>query len=71
MEVTASTLNVLLPDSNAAYWVLPFTVQNGLRITVSGKFPDSRYFSLDVYDAKGGLFTDVIRGHEKAVCHSR
>lgn len=49
---------MLLPDSNAAYWVPPFTVQNGLRITVSGKFPDSRYFSLDVYDAKGGLLTD-------------
>jgi hypothetical protein len=51
-------LNVVVPDSSAAYWIMKFEVQHGLRITLSGHYPDSRYFSVQVYTAKGQLFTD-------------
>jgi hypothetical protein len=51
-------LNVVVPDSSAAYWVIEFKVQHGLRITLSGHYPDSRYFSVQVYTATGRLFTD-------------
>jgi hypothetical protein len=51
-------LNVGVPDSSAAYWATEFEVQPGLRITLSGHYPDSRYFSVQVYTATGRLFTD-------------
>jgi hypothetical protein len=56
VRASADTLNVYYPDSAAVYWVLPFTVQEGLRITLSGEYPDTRYASLQVYKEGGGLF---------------
>ncbi len=45
------------PDTASAYRLLFFTVQGGLRITLSGQFPDSRYMSFEVYDSQGEPFT--------------
>lgn len=45
------------PDTASAYRLLFFTVQSGLRITLSGQFPDSRYMSFEVYDSQGEPFT--------------
>jgi hypothetical protein len=56
VKVSADTRNVFYPDSAATYWVLPFTVQEGLRITLAGQYPDSRYASVQVYKEGGGLF---------------
>src|SRR6266536_3133814 len=56
-EISADALNELYPDAGAAYWVLPFPVLDGLVITLSGHFPDSRYASVQVYQPGGGLFT--------------
>jgi hypothetical protein len=56
-EISADALNELYPDSAAAYWVLPVPVRSGLVITLSGRYPDSRYASLQVYQPGGGLFT--------------
>ena len=56
VKVSADTRNVFYPDSAATYWVLPFTVQEGLRITLAGQYPDSRYASIQVYKEGGGLF---------------
>ena len=55
--VTAYSANQFLPDTAAAYWVEPFQIEPGLRIVVSGTFPDARYASLQVYDGIGGPFT--------------
>jgi hypothetical protein len=55
--VSATALNVFFPDTAATYWVTKFTVQDGLDITLSGRYPDSRYAQFSVYAAKGGLFT--------------
>jgi hypothetical protein len=55
--VSATALNVFYPDTDATYWVTPFTVQDGLDITLSGRYPDSRYASFQVYSSSGGLFT--------------
>ncbi|WP_090941899.1 hypothetical protein [Nonomuraea jiangxiensis] len=56
LKVSPDTVNVFYPDSAAAYWVLPFTVEEGLRIKLSGRYPDSRYASIQVYKEGGGLF---------------
>lgn len=57
IEVSANALNVAYPDTAAAYWVLPFTVQSGLDIKLAGRYPASRYISLQVYKPGGGLFS--------------
>lgn len=57
-EDTAATTNNFAPDSSAAYWIQPFTVSSGLRIVVSGRYPDARYTSFVVYKSNGGVFTD-------------
>jgi hypothetical protein len=56
-EDTAATANRFAPDSSAAYWVQPFAVTSGLRIVVSGRYPDARYASFTVYKSGGGVFT--------------
>jgi hypothetical protein len=50
-------LNVSNPDTAADYWAMAFAVQDGLRVTLSGQYPDSRYMSFAVYDEDGSLFT--------------
>ncbi|PTR27404.1 hypothetical protein C8K36_10425 [Rhodococcus sp. OK519] len=42
-------LNVAFPDTNAAYWVLPYALGPSDTIELSGTFPSARYFSLNTY----------------------
>ncbi|WP_066912518.1 hypothetical protein [Millisia brevis] len=42
-------LNVAFPDSGATYWVLPYHLGPGQSITLTGQYPDARYFSLNTY----------------------
>jgi hypothetical protein len=57
-EITANTVNVAFPDSNAAYWTTPFAVTNDLTaIIVEGQYVDGRYFSLTAYNNSGGTYT--------------
>jgi hypothetical protein len=49
--------------------VLPFTVQDGLRIVLDGRYPDSRYTSLQVYKSGGDLFS--TNGVESALADYR
>lgn len=56
-EADAYSSNALLLDTSAAYWIDRFTVTPGLRIVVSGTFPDARYASLEVYTTNGSPFT--------------
>ncbi|MCK9878384.1 hypothetical protein MXD59_21865 [Frankia sp. Ag45/Mut15] len=56
LETTPSTANVAFPDSGATYWTTPFTVQDGLQVTVSGSYADARYTSLTVYDSNRSPF---------------
>ncbi|MER7716353.1 hypothetical protein ABTX99_05270 [Streptomyces flaveolus] len=51
------TSNVAYPDTNSQYWLLRYTVQKGLTITVDGRYPDARYMSFASYDATRGSFT--------------
>ena len=48
-EVEAVSDNMLIVDTGAAYWLEPFQVAPGLRIVLTGTFPDARYASLAVY----------------------
>ncbi|MGO9178718.1 MAG: hypothetical protein ACLQHS_05510 [Candidatus Limnocylindrales bacterium] len=57
IAATASSANVGLPDTAAGYWLEPFQIAPGLRIVVSGTFPDARYASLQVYNQIGGSFS--------------
>lgn len=52
-EFSVTTTNVFAPDSAATYWLLLFTVQDGLQITLNGRYPDSRYASVQNYDEVG------------------
>lgn len=52
-ELSAQTDNTAFPDSAAAYWVQPIVAPAGTRIVVSGRFPDARYASVDVYTPGG------------------
>lgn len=54
---TLDRFNNSNPDVESDYWIMEFTVQRGLSITLSGHFPDSRYFSFEVYNSKGLPFT--------------
>jgi hypothetical protein len=47
--------NALFPESHAAYWAFAFTVSSDLRISLAGRFPDSRFASLTVYKGEGGV----------------
>ena len=49
IETTPAKANVAYPDSNATYWTMPFFSVPGLKITLTGIFPDARYFAFDVY----------------------
>jgi hypothetical protein len=51
-------LDVSNPDTASDYWVMAFAVQNGLRITLSGQYPASRYMSFTVYNSHGTPFTN-------------
>ncbi|MFI7387219.1 hypothetical protein [Streptomyces sp. NPDC049813] len=45
------TSNVAYPDTNSQYWLLHYTVQDGLSIALDGRYPDARYASFASYDA--------------------
>lgn len=68
-ELSVSTHNEAAPDSAATYWILPFTVRDGLQIMLNGHYPDSRYASLQVYKSTGGLFS--MNGVESALADYR
>jgi len=52
-EASAQTNNIAFPDSAAVYWVQPIVAPAGTRIVLSGRFPDARYASVDVYTLGG------------------
>jgi hypothetical protein len=68
-DFSVSTDNASAPDSAATYWLLPFTVQEGLRIVLDGRYPDSRYASLEAYTSGGALFS--TNGVESALTDYR
>jgi hypothetical protein len=51
-------LNISNPDTASDYWVMAFTVQDDLRITLSGQYPVSRYMSFTTYTSHGTPFTN-------------
>ncbi len=56
-EVDAYSANALIPDTAATYWINFFPMAPGLRIVLSGSFPDARYASLQAYTSIGAPFT--------------
>ena len=55
-EVDAYVSNTVIPDTADVVWIDSFTVAPGLRIVLSGTFPDARYASFQVYDRVGAPF---------------
>ncbi len=51
--VGVQSYNVSMPDSNAVDWFQPLAASQATSITVSGTYPDARYFSLSVYTPYG------------------
>jgi hypothetical protein len=56
-EISVTIANYGGQDTAAAYWLLPYTVQDGLQIGLDGRYPDARYASLQAYKPAGGLYT--------------
>lgn len=52
-------LNIAYPDAATFYWAATFTVPQGARLHLDGKFPHSRYMSLISYDAAGAPVESV------------
>lgn len=50
------SLNIHNPDTNSDYWIMAITFEPSLRITLTGRFPQSRYMSVSVYDSQGAPF---------------
>ena len=55
IETSTQDSNILYPDTNAAYWTVPFQLNSDDVITLRGYFIDARYFSLQVYNSQGQL----------------
>lgn len=52
-ELSAQANNAAFPDAASAVWAQPVVASAGTRIVVSGRFPDARYASVDVYTPGG------------------
>ncbi|MBO0821065.1 MAG: hypothetical protein J2P26_09475 [Nocardiopsaceae bacterium] len=52
-ELSAQKNNNYFPDSAAEYFIQPIVASAGTRIVLSGRFPDARYASADVYTPAG------------------
>ena len=57
VESTPTKANVLYPDSNATYWTTPYVATPGMTITVTGKYPTARFFSVNTYSSNAQSFT--------------
>lgn len=55
--IGVQTSNRVVPDSAASYWDQPIAAGASARITISGTYPDARYFSLSVYTPYATPFT--------------
>jgi hypothetical protein len=51
--LSAQTDNTAFPDAAGIYWGQPIVASAGTRIVLSGRFPDARYASVDVYTPRG------------------
>ena len=51
--VGVQTFNKGVPDPMAHYWNQPIVTGSSTRITISGTYPDARYFTLTVYSPNG------------------
>lgn len=52
-ELSAQTDNTDFPDAASAVWAQPIVTAAGVRIMLSGRFPDARYASLSIYTPAG------------------
>jgi len=52
-EFSAQTDNIAFPDAAEAYFLQPIVASAGTRIVLSGRFPDARYASVQVYTPGG------------------
>jgi hypothetical protein len=52
-RLSAQTDNAAFPDAAEAYFLQPIVAPAGTRIVVSGRFPDARYASIQVYTPSG------------------
>ena len=59
-QYSSSMMNADWPDSNAEYWLTPFTLQADLKIIVHGVYPVARYFSITAYNSLGTASTSNV-----------
>lgn len=62
VETTPDTADVAAPDPYATYWTTPFLANPRDTITITGRYPKSRFMSISVYNSSFQLFTNTVRG---------
>src|SRR3954451_1410844 len=50
-------INAGWPDNVATYWYSQYATMPGARLVIHGAYSKARFFTLDVYDAKGNPYT--------------
>lgn len=53
--VNGGALNIAYPDAGANYWGAVYNLPPGATLTLSGRFPHSRYASLNAYNSVGAV----------------
>jgi hypothetical protein len=61
LETTGSGItNVAYPDTNATYWTMPIDTTRWKTVTITGTYPQSRFFSFVTYIAQGSTVTNGV-----------
>jgi hypothetical protein len=61
VESTGSGItNVAFPDTDATYWVMPVDTTRWTAMTVTGEYPQSRFFSFVTYFQTGGAVDSIV-----------
>ena len=51
--ISRETLNMVLPDSHAVYWLAQFRLPEGAQLRLEGRYPKARLMSFNSYDSQG------------------
>ncbi len=71
LETTGSGLtNVAYPDTDATYWTMQFDSSRWRALSITGIYPEARFFSFVTYDTAGAFIDDIVDVDIKPDPHS-
>ncbi|MEO8753085.1 MAG: hypothetical protein ABI624_10430 [Casimicrobiaceae bacterium] len=61
LETTGTGLtNVAYPDTDATYWTMQFDSSRWRALSITGIYPEARFFSFVTYDTAGAFVDDIV-----------